>query len=250
MGFFSSLFGIAPGPTQSAQDFASRQNELALTMNRDFSQRFGEQSDVFKNLTNQLTPIANLGPNQQGFSPQELSAMNAQAINTAGAASRNAQQSVAGTLAGQEVGPYGGNSSGLVSGIQQQIQGTVASQSANQLASAQNEITQRNYEAGRENFWRSTAGEQSLANAENPEPYGTMAQSSLGQARASAADIDRQKQARSDAWGGLAKGLIGAGLNFATGGASVLASKTLKAAKNFFPAPGGTEMTSDPNMAN
>jgi hypothetical protein len=171
--------------------------------------------------------------------------MNAQAINSAGAASRNAQQSAGNALAGQGIEGIGGNSSGLVSGIQQQIQGTVASQSANQLASAQNQIVQANYETGRENFWNSTKGEQSLANAENPEPYGSMAQSSLGQAQASAAEIDRQKQARTDSWAGLAKGVIGAGLNVATGGASGLASKALKFAKNFFPSPGGNSGQAD-----
>lgn len=216
MGFFSSLFGIAPGPTQSAQDFSNRQNNLALAMNNDFSERFGEQSDVFKNLTSQLTPIANLGPNQQGFSPQELAAMNSQAINNAGAASRNAQQSVGNALAGQG----GGGTSGLVSGIESQIRGTVASNSANELASAQNQITQNNYETGRQNFWQSTAGEQTLANAENPTPYGQMAQSSLAEAQNSAAEIDKEKQARSDSWGGLAKGLIGAGADVLTGGLS------------------------------
>jgi len=230
MGFFSSLFGIAPGPTQSAQDFASRQNQLALTMGQDFSQRFGEQSDIFKNINRQLAPIANLGPSNQGFSPQELAAMNTQAINTSGAAARNAQQAVAGTLAGQG----GGGTSGLVSGIQEQIRGTIASSAANQLAGAENEITQRNYETGRENFWRATSGEQSLANAENPTPYGQMAESTLNEAQKSAAQIDAEKQARANSWGGLAKGIIGAGLNVATGGMSGLATRAISTAKNFF----------------
>jgi hypothetical protein len=202
MSFFSDLFG---GPSSQQQGLANNESNLAGQMSNAFTQQFGAQSAVLTNLNNQLTPIANLGPNQQGYSPQELAAMNTQAINNSGAAARNAQQSVAGTLAGQG----GGGGNGLVSGIQQQIQGTIASSAANNLASTENQITQQNYNVGRQNFENAVSGEQNLARAYNPEAFGSLASSTNQSALQDANQITQEKQAAAFAPIGLA--LKGAG---------------------------------------
>jgi hypothetical protein len=175
MSFQTTLFG---GPSQSEINAANQESSLATSLGNAFNQTFGEQQGLLNQISQQLTPIANLGPNQQGYSPQELAAMNTQAIDTTGAAARNAQQSAATTLAGEG----GGGTSGLVSGVQQQIQGSIASQAANELAGQQNKITQQNYEVGRQNFWNAQAGERSLAQAYNPESFGGLASSATGQA--------------------------------------------------------------------
>jgi hypothetical protein len=215
MGFFSTLFG---GPSKQQVSLAAREDTLAATMAANYNQQFGAQSEILKSLTGQLTPIANLGPNQQGFSPEELAAMNTQAINVSGAATRNAQQATAGVLAGRG----GGGTSGIVSGIDAQIRGSIASAGAQQLAGAQNEITQRNYQAGRENFWAATHGEHALAGLYNPTEYGNLASSTTQ----SALQDENQIQAarRASLMGPISLGMkaLGAGL---TGGASLLAGK-------------------------
>jgi hypothetical protein len=170
MSFLSTVFG---GPSQSEINAANQESNLAQTYSNAFSQTFGEQQGILNQINQQLTPIANLGPNQQGFSPQELAAMNTGAIDAAGAAARNAKQAAATTLAGEG----GGGSSGLVSGVQQQIEGSIDSQAANELAATQNAITQKNYDVGRSNFWNSSSGEQSLASKYNPEAFGNLASS-------------------------------------------------------------------------
>src|SRR6266576_496743 len=211
MGFFSDLFG---GPSGEEKRLTAESSNLATMMRNTFSQQLGDQKGILDRLNQQLAPIANLGPNQQGFSPQELAAMNTQAINTAGAASRNAQQAVASTLAGQG----GGGTSGLGSGIQQQIQGTVASSAANELAAAQNAITQRDYETGRQNFWQSTAGERSLASAYNPEAFASLASSTGQTALTNARTLQNEKQAAAFAPIGLAMKVGGSLLGGISGG--------------------------------
>jgi hypothetical protein len=215
MGFFSDLFG---GPSSQEKNLASRESNLAATMNQDFNQRFAGQSQVLQNLTGQLTPIAELGPNQQGFSAPELAAMNTQAINASAAATRNAQQTVGATLAGRG----GGGGSGLVSGIDAQIRGSIASAGANELAGAQNEITQRNYETGRKNFWSATAGEDALAKAYNPAEYGSMASSTTQLALGDEQKIQAEKRAAAFAPLSLGMKALGGVASFATGGLSNL----------------------------
>jgi hypothetical protein len=214
MSFFSDLFG---GPSSQQQGLANNESSLAGQMSNAFTQQFGAQSSILQNLNNQLTPVANLGPNQQGYSPQELAAMNTQAINNSGAAARNAQQSVAGTLAGQG----GGGGNGLVSGIQQQIQGTIASSAANNLASTQNQITQQNYNVGRQNFENAVSGEQNLARAYNPEAFGNLASSTNQSALQDANQIAQEKQAAAFAPLSLAAKLGG---DVLTGGMGNLSS--------------------------
>ncbi len=205
MGFFSALFG---GPSAQQKQLTGNEAGLAQSFTSAFNQQFKDQGQILQNLNSQLTPIANLGPNQQGFSPQELAAMNTQAINASGAAARNAQQAVAGSLAGRG----GGGTSGLTSGIDQQIAGAVASSAANQLSGAQEDITQKNYEVGRDNFWKSTAGERSLASAYTPEAYGNLASSTNQSALQDENTLTAERKAAAFAPIGLAMKGVGAAL--------------------------------------
>jgi hypothetical protein len=215
MGFFSTLFG---GPSKQQIGLAAREDTLASTMAANYNQQFGAQSEILKSLTGQLTPIANLGPNAQGYSPEELAAMNTQAINVSGAAVRNAQQATAGVLAGRG----GGGTSGIVSGIEAQIKGSLASAGAQELAGAQNEITQRNYQTGRENFWAATHGEHALAGLYNPAEYGKLAGTETSEALSSENQIQAMRRASLMGPISLGRKALGVGL---TGGMSLLAGK-------------------------
>lgn len=235
MGFWSDIFG--GGSSTQEQNLANSQANFAQTMQNSFSQQFGAQSGIMKNLNQQLTPVANLGPNQQGFSSAELSAMNSAAINNAGAAARNAQQSTGAVLAGQG----GGGGSGLVSGIEAQIRGSEASAAANELAGAQNQIVQNNYVTGRQNFWQATAGENALAKDYNPEAFASEATTANNQAFNQADKIQQEKGSVLGDIGkivGLGGSLIGGALtggvsNVLAGGANA-GSETGGGAEQFF----------------
>lgn len=215
MGFWSSLFG---GPSSQEQSLAAQQQSLAGSLQSAFSQQFAGQTKVLDNLGQQLTPIASLGPNQQGYSAPELSAMNAAAINNAAAANINARQAVGATLAGRG----GGGSSGLVSGIEGQIEGSVASNAANALASAQNQIVQNNYATGRSNFWNATAGENALAKVYSPEAFGSEATNANQSAFSEASKVQSEKGSVLGDIGKVIGAVAGPVLGFATGGLSNL----------------------------
>ena len=219
MGFWGSLFGIKPGPTQSAKDFANQQNQLAQTMSNDFNQRFGAQSAGFQTVSNALTPVANLGPGQRGGSPEQWAAQNTLAINNAAASNRNTRQFLGSQLAGRGGGSAGG---GLISGLEQQLGGEAASAAENQLSNATEENISHQYDVGNADFFKATAGLNTLSGLENPTELGKMAATDLSTAQQSGAQIDAQNQARTNSWAGLAKGLIGTGASFLTGGLSNL----------------------------
>ena len=174
---------------------------------------FGNQLGVLNSINKSLSPVLAAGPEQQGFSGPELAARNTAAINNAGAASRNAQQSVANFGAGQG----GGSSSGLISGVQKQLQGAVASQSAGQLASAQNQITNENYAQGNQNYWRAQAGMDQLAAGYSPNAAQSGAisenQNSFGEAKT----IQDQKLQEAQAIAGGITSLAGGALGMANG---------------------------------
>ena len=229
MGFFSSLFG-GGGPTPQQEALAGQAASMSAVYNQAFQSQLAGLTDVQNKLSSYLTPIANLGPNAQGFSAPELAAMNTQAINEAGAAARNAAMVTGTTLAGRG----GGASSGIVSGIEAGIKGSEASAAASQLAAAQEAITQKNYDVGRQNFWNATAGEQALAGTFNPAAIGKVGVTAEQTALTAADQIQKEKQAAKA--GPL--GLLDTGLGFLTGGLSNLdtagTSTTGEQAKNFF----------------
>lgn len=216
------------GPSASEQTIAGAQSSLALSMQSDFQTRFAKQSTLLDNLNASLTPVIAAGPEQQGFSPEELAARNTQAINAAGAANRNAVQSASNSMAGrgQSRGApgVGGGDSGLQSGIESAIRGGIASSSANQLANAQNEITSENYAVGRSNYRTALAGSQALSGEYNPQGFGGMAQSGLSTAFGEEDKINSENQAVGRDILGAVTGIGKAALGFATGGISNLIS--------------------------
>jgi len=99
------------GPSGQETAIAGQQQDLSTLLSSDFSQRFSQQSGVLQNLNSMLTPIAQAGPDQQGFGAQELAALNTQAGEGVGANYSKATQALQNTLAarggGSEVLPTG-----------------------------------------------------------------------------------------------------------------------------------------------
>jgi len=213
-GLLSSIFGSG-GPSTAMKTNAAQQQSLSNQLLADFGQRYGQQSQLFSTLQSAYSPIIAAGPGQQGFTSPVLAALNTQAINASGAAARNARQAAGNFSAGQN------NTSGLTSGIQKQIDASISSSAANQLATAQNNITQKNYELGQQNYWRAAGGIQALAGEENPTPYSGQANESLGQNFSQNTKINDEVNAQKAA---LAGGITGLALDAATFGAGGIAN--------------------------
>jgi hypothetical protein len=103
-----NMFGNC-GPSSAESISQGAEQSLAQEMQSNYATRFADQQQVLDRLNQSLSPIVAAGPNQQGFSPKELANLNTQAINTTGAAARNATQAAQTSLAGCG----GGGDSGL-----------------------------------------------------------------------------------------------------------------------------------------
>jgi len=198
------------GPTSSEKLLEGQSQSFSSMLQGNYSTLFGNQLDVLGAINKSLSPILAAGPNQQGFSAQELAALNTQAINSAGAAARNASQAVGNFGAGQGAG----GSTGIVSGVQKQLQSSVASSSANQLATTQDQITQANYNQGSANYWRAQGGMEQLAQGYSPNAAASAGIESNKNAFGEASTIQQQQQQEDQMIAGgitsLATGAIGA----------------------------------------
>lgn len=198
------------GPSSQEQQLANQGQSFSEMLQGNYGTLFGDQQGVLNSINKSLSPILAAGPSQQGFSAQERAALNTQAINSAGAASRNAQQAVGNFTAGQG----GGGSTGILSGVTGQLKSAVASQAEGQLATAQNQITQADFAQGSSNYWKAQGGMDALAQGYSPNAAQTGAISSNQNAFGEANQIQTQKNQEQQAIAGGIEGLAG----MATGG--------------------------------
>jgi hypothetical protein len=154
------------GASTQQTEIANEQQSLGSTLQSNYNQQFAAQSGVLQNLNNIYTPIAEAGPNQQGFGGQELAALNTQSGEGVGANYAKASQALNNTL-----GAQGGGNEYLPNGAQAALKGSLASSAANQLSQQQTQITEANYGQGRQNYNQATAGLQALGQQYNPTGF-------------------------------------------------------------------------------
>jgi len=207
MGFLGAIFG--GGPSHAMENVASHQQSLADSLFANYQERYADQTDLLKSLRNSYMPLVAAGPNQQGFSSPVLATLNTQILNSGAAAARNARQAAGNFTAGQN------NTSGLTSGITRQINSSINSQAANQVAGAQANLTQKNYELGRDNYFRSVGGMQALAGEENPGQFADLSGSNLNSSYKEQSQINDEKNAQKAA---LAGGIVSLATDVATAG--------------------------------
>lgn len=193
------------GPSSSETSLQQMSQSFSSLLQGNYSTLFGNQLDVLNNINKSLSPILAAGPSQQGFSSQELAALNTQAINSAGAASRNAQQAVGNFTAGRG----GGGGTGILSGVDAQLKSAVASSSENQLATAQNNITQANYNQGNANYWRAEGGMDQLAAGYSPNAAANAGIEANKTSFGEASTIQQQQQQEDQMIAGGAEALAG-----------------------------------------
>lgn len=222
---------LACGATGQQKQIAGQQQQLLGQLTNQSKDIFGDSSQVFQDLTNTFAPIVAAGPNQQGFSAPELSALNSAAITNTGQAYRNASQAIK-----ENEASIGGGNMALPGGAEIGAETQVANQGAAQTASALNQITQSNYETGRENYFKAAAGLESAPEVFNPATSAGSAATNSGTAAANTANQIAQEN---NSWVSAVTGALGgiAG-SVATGGMSNLGEGVGFFGQNA-PAPGG-----------
>lgn len=202
------------GPSGQEKNIQGQQQSLSTILASHFGERFGQQSQILQNLNNMLTPIAEAGPDQQGFGANELAALNTQSGEGVGRNYGKATQALQNTLAAR-----GGGNEYLPTGARGALQGTLASSAANEMSQEQLGITRANYAQGRSNWQMATGGLSALANQYDPMSYAGGAQkgydSSFGMA-------DKISQEQNQATASIVGGIASLGMDAATFGAGAL----------------------------
>lgn len=187
------------GPSAAQSSDEAQGQDFSKLLQQSYQTNFGAQQGILGNLTSVLSPIAEAGPNQEGFSGAEKSALNASAINTNAANYKSAATVVAGGEAGA-----GGNTYAPTGG-QQQVAATIASNAAQNLSGTENQITQADYAQGRQNFGNAVSGLEGVAGQYNPNATGGLALQGNENAFNQANQINQE----SNAWVGDVAGLVG-----------------------------------------
>ena len=187
------------GPSGAQENIAGQTASLASTLSANYNKNFAAQAGVLQNLNNIFTPIAQAGPDQQGFGPQELAALSTAAGEGVGTNYSKASQALNNQLAVR-----GGGSEALPTGARAALQGQLASAAANASSQAKLGIVKANYDTGRSQWQSATAGLNALANAYNPNAIAGEAGGTLNSAFGDATQIQNMKnQEQAEIAGGI-----------------------------------------------
>jgi hypothetical protein len=151
------------GPSAAQSAATTADANFSKTLNASYNEVFSENQGLMQNLTSGLTGIINAGPNQQGFSPEELAAQNSQAINAAAAGNQKVQQEIGLNAAKGTANP------GVESGVTQAERSSAATGVDTNLSNTEANITNANYTTGRQNYWSAVGAQEAAPGAfENP----------------------------------------------------------------------------------
>ena len=165
------------GPSTAQQNTTTQQAGFTSQLMADHNENFGANSAILGNLTNELTPIVNAGPSQEGFSASEKAALNTQAIDQTGEANEHALQAT-----NNQLNARGGGSEVLPSGTTGAIDASINTSSADTLAKEQNANTLADYAQGNQNYEKAAGMLGDVANDYNPNAIASTANQSGNEA--------------------------------------------------------------------
>jgi hypothetical protein len=199
---YSGPLELACGATSQQKAAEQAQANLANEMSADYSKIFGENQAILGSIQSAMQPIIAAGPNQQGFSQPELTALQGQETNLSAQGAQNAE-----VAANAKAAAAGGGNAAIPSGANQQINAMVNNSAAQSNAAEQANITQSNYATGRQNFF---GAESALASAPGnlENASSTAGNAATNSNSASMADATQIQQAN-DEWVGALTGMIG-----------------------------------------
>lgn len=189
------------GATSLMKTIGGEQSQFFTTLMQQAQTVFGNASSVFQDLKNTFSPILAAGPNQEGFSGAEKTALNSQV--TEGTANTYAKASTA--LSEQQAAKGGGNSS-IPSGADQQQKEQLAASAAASESGQKLAVEQADYEQGRQNWVTAAQGLSGATSVFNPATGAAGAATQGGGAAASTANDISQAD---NSWANAAFGALG-----------------------------------------
>jgi hypothetical protein len=180
---YAGQVALACGATNAQNQIQQQQSDTYKQMTQQAQQVFGNSSQVFNDLMNTFAPTVAAGPNQEGFSAAEKANLESQAITQTGQAYKNAKEAVGNAQSAQ-----GGGNTGLTSGAEVGTDLSVANSAAEQTANELGQITEADYQTGRQNYLNATQGIKGATDAFNPATSSASAATNSGEAAATTAN--------------------------------------------------------------
>lgn len=171
-------------------------------------QQYANQQSIYGPMTQQFQSIFAKGPGQKGFTGEEESDLNAQAVEGTAENYGNAARAVGETTAAR-----GGGTNPLPSGADSAIQGNVATSAAQEESRQESQIEAADYSEGHSDWEAAGAGLQSIAAGDNPLGFENAATSSGSAAETTAGAIASED----DSWLNATIGAVGTAAGMASG---------------------------------
>lgn len=190
------------GASQGQKDIAHQQDSTYNQMVQQSQQVFGSSSKVFTDLMSTFAPTVAAGPDQEGFSPAEKAALQSRAITQTGQAYKNAKYAVGEAQAANG----GGNVADVSGGAKVATDLGLAEGAAGETANELNTIDLNDYQTGRANYDKATAG---LAEAPNVFSPATSAAGITTGAGEAAANTENQIAQQNNSWVQAVTGALG-----------------------------------------
>jgi hypothetical protein len=207
---YTGIVGLMCGASSAQTASANQASALSTQMASQASTVFGASSQIFNSLNAAFSPIVAAGPSQQGFSAQEASNLNSEAITQTGTEYKNEKEALGNAQAAQ-----GGGNVALPSGTTTAADEALAANAGNQTASELSQITQANYAQGNANYNAAVAGEEALPGVYNAA---TSAGSAATGSSANAGNQQNQVSQANNSWMSLVGGALGGVTGALTGG--------------------------------
>ena len=131
------------GPTAAQTQLQDEQAAFYRQAIQESSQTYGEDQQLLAQVQAIYDPILAKGPNQEGFSAEELANLNAQAVEGTATNYSSAAKAV-----NEKMAAEGGGDIAIPSGGQLQLQQEVANSAASQESSQENQILEADYQQG------------------------------------------------------------------------------------------------------
>jgi hypothetical protein len=197
------------GPSSGLKALNTTVAGMLNTAKTEAASVFGAASTVFNNLLSSVQQIVKGGPSQQGYSADELNAMNAAVVQGGATMARNLSEA-----AGTSAAAVGGGNTATPGAIESAELGAKTAAAA-ETAGAENQVVQENYAQGNKNYEQAVGQEMNLPNVFNPATESENAATSTAGA---ALKTQEAVEAGNNWWQPIVTSAIGGVSGMATGG--------------------------------
>ena len=194
------------GPSAAQQQLSAEQNQFYTNLNNSYATTYAGQQNILNSLTAEFQPILAAGPNQEGFSAQEETALNTQAAESTAAGAQEAQVALGNKEAAQ------GGGAAIPSGAQEELSANIDTSAGNEEAALRTQITEADYQQGLTNFNEAAGVLGNTAALENPTGVAGAATSAGSAAETTANQIAQEETAWMQPIFGAIGGIGGAAL--------------------------------------